>query len=63
MRQVTDMTVDRRGVRPVGFHCDDGKAAMLDQVACDGGAGAIEIGCAVTRFTEQDNTPVGEAVE
>ncbi len=61
--EVTDIAVDPRGIRPVGFDRDDVEAVVDDQALRNRGAGAVELRSAVRRLAEQHHPRIAEPVE
>src|SRR5207248_2364209 len=62
-REVANIAVDARRIRPISLERHDVEAMLDDQMPRDRGAGTIEFRCAVRRLTEQHNPRIAKAIE
>ena len=62
-RQVTDVSVIDRRIRPVGLNRHDVEAVTVDQHLRDARSGLVELRGAVGRLAEQDHTAVAEPLD
>lgn len=62
-RSLANVSVDRRGVRPICFDGNGRKAVLLNQAARDRGSRLVELRRAVAGFPKQDNPRGREAIK
>ena len=63
MRMVADVAVDACGVGPIRLDGNDAEPVLFDQAARDRRAGSVELRRAMSRFPEEDDLRIREAVE